>query len=184
MQQSVNIAICEDEAAETKLLCDILDNNDIKNSYTVFTDADSFLASYERDKYDLLLMDIYMKDSMTGIEAISMIRKKDADIPVAFITTSRDHALESYRLSAIGYIEKPVSAAELNNVLHLAMLKKADAPSLYIKRNGALNGIGKPEKLKNRPEYSRRIDDANRLVYVIDELQNIKIIACRGHYDE
>ena len=53
-----------------------------------------------------------------------------------------------------------------------------------IKRNGALNGIGKPEKLKNRPEYSRRIDDANRLVYVIDELQNIKIIACRGHYDE
>lgn len=52
------------------------------------------------------------------------------------------------------------------------------------KKNGALNGIGKPEKLKNRPEYSRRIDDANRLVYVIDELQNIKIIACRGHYDE
>ena len=90
MQQSVNIAICEDEAAETKLLCDILDHNDIKNSYTIFTDADSFLASYERDKYDLLLMDIYMKDSMTGIEAVSMIRKKDADIPVAFITTSRD----------------------------------------------------------------------------------------------
>ena len=53
-----------------------------------------------------------------------------------------------------------------------------------IKRNGALNGTGKPEKLKNRPEYSRRIDDANRLVYVIDELQSIKIIACRGHYDE
>ena len=49
---------------------------------------------------------------------------------------------------------------------------------------GALNGIGKPEKLKNRPEYSRRIDDANHLVYVIDELQNIKIIACRGHYYE
>lgn len=141
MQQSVNIAICEDEAAETKLLCDILDHNDIKNSYTIFTDADSFLASYERDKYDLLLMDIYMKDSMTGIEAVSMIRKKDADIPVAFITTSRDHALESYRLSAIGYIEKPVSAAELNNVLHLAMLKKADAPSLYIKRNGALEKL-------------------------------------------
>ena len=48
-------------------------------------------------------------------------------------------------------------------------LKKINSLLEDIKRNGALNGIGKPEKLKNRPEYSRGIDDANRLVYVIDE---------------
>ena len=53
-----------------------------------------------------------------------------------------------------------------------------------IKRNGVLDGTGKPEKLKNRPGYSRRIDDANRLVYVLDELQNIKIISCKGHYED
>ena len=52
-----------------------------------------------------------------------------------------------------------------------------------INRNGAMHGTGKPEPLKHRSGYSRRIDDANRLVYEIDELQNIKIIACRGHYD-
>lgn len=63
-------------------------------------------------------------------------------------------------------------------------LKKINSLFEDIKRNGTLNGIGKPEKLKNILEYSRRIYDANRLVYVIDELQNIKIIACRGHYDE
>lgn len=106
-----------------------------------FTDADSFLASYEYGKYDLLLMDIYMKDSITGIEAVSIIRETDADIPVAFITTSTEHALESYRLSAIGYIEKPVSAAELSNILHLAMLKKSDAPSLYVKRNKSMERL-------------------------------------------
>lgn len=53
-----------------------------------------------------------------------------------------------------------------------------------IKRNGPLKGIGKPEKLKNRPGYSRRIDDKNRLVYQINELGDIKIISCKGHYDE
>ncbi|MFQ7714115.1 MAG: LytR/AlgR family response regulator transcription factor, partial [Agathobacter rectalis] len=137
----LNIAVCEDEAAETVLLCDILNHSDIQNTYTVFTDADSFLASYEYGKYDLLLMDIYMKDSMTGIEAVSIIRETDADIPVAFITTSTEHALESYRLSAIGYIEKPVSAAELSNILHLAMLKKSDAPSLYVKRNKSMERL-------------------------------------------
>ena len=53
-----------------------------------------------------------------------------------------------------------------------------------IRRNGAMQGIGKPEPLKHRPGYSRRIDEKNRLVYDIDEVQNIKIISCRGHYDD
>lgn len=53
-----------------------------------------------------------------------------------------------------------------------------------IRRNGALHGLGKPEALKNYPAYSRRIDEKNRSVYVIDELQNIKILSCKGHYEE
>ena len=53
-----------------------------------------------------------------------------------------------------------------------------------IRRNGAMQGIGKPESPKHRPGYSRRIDEKNQLVYDIDELQNIKIISCKGHYDD
>ncbi len=61
--------------------------------------------------------------------------------------------------------------------------KRINSLLVDIKRNGAMQGIGKPEPLKHRPGYSRRIDEKNRLVYDIDELQNIKIISCRGHYD-
>ena len=44
-------------------------------------------------------------------------------------------------------------------------------------------GIGKPEKLKGRPdEWSRRIDDYHRLVYKI-EGDMIKIVECGGHYE-
>ena len=44
-------------------------------------------------------------------------------------------------------------------------------------------GIGKPEPLKENLSgfWSRRIDDSNRLVYVIDENQ-LTIISCRYHY--
>ncbi len=63
-------------------------------------------------------------------------------------------------------------------------LKKINRLLEDIKRNGAMQGIGKPESLKYRPGYSRRIDDFNRLVYDIDELQNIKIISCRDHYED
>ncbi len=65
-------------------------------------------------------------------------------------------------------------------------LKKINALLEDIKRNGAMQGIGKPEPLKHDKAglFSRRIDDANRLVYDIDKLQNIKIISCKGHYED
>ena len=54
-----------------------------------------------------------------------------------------------------------------------------------IKRNGFMKGIGKPEPLKGRKEYSRRIDDdANRLVYTGDEKRNLYIVSCKGHYED
>ena len=47
-----------------------------------------------------------------------------------------------------------------------------------------LSGIGKPEALKYLDGlYLRRIDEKNRLVYKIDELGNIEIISCKGHYE-
>ncbi|MBL1292967.1 MAG: Txe/YoeB family addiction module toxin [Thiotrichales bacterium] len=46
-------------------------------------------------------------------------------------------------------------------------------------------GIGKPEALKENLSgfWSRRIDDTNRLVYVVDD-EHITIIACKYHYNK
>lgn len=62
-------------------------------------------------------------------------------------------------------------------------LKKINQLLLDIKRNG-LTGIGKPEPLKDNLSgfWSRRIDDANRLVYKITN-DYIEIVQCKGHYD-
>ena len=63
-------------------------------------------------------------------------------------------------------------------------MKKINSLLQDIARNGVLNGIGKPEALKYLDgAYSRRIDEKNRLVYKIDELNNIEIISCKGHYE-
>jgi len=44
-------------------------------------------------------------------------------------------------------------------------------------------GIGKPEALKENLSgfWSRRIDDANRLVYEVSDAE-VSIISCRYHY--
>jgi toxin YoeB len=51
-----------------------------------------------------------------------------------------------------------------------------------ISRNGN-DGIGKPEPLKHRDGWSRRIDEVNRLVYRMGE-DSVEILQCRGHYDD
>jgi toxin YoeB len=53
-----------------------------------------------------------------------------------------------------------------------------------IQRNGLMDGIGKPELLRRRKGCSRRIDEYNRLVYRIDENQSLRIVSCKGHYEE
>ena len=62
--------------------------------------------------------------------------------------------------------------------------KKINELLKSIERNGAMKGIGKPEKLKHaKGEYSRRIDSANRLVYEVSG-DMITIISCKGHYED
>jgi len=63
-------------------------------------------------------------------------------------------------------------------------LKRINELIKNIQRNGFMGGIGKPEALKSRKGYSRRIDDANRLVYACDEDKNLVIISCKGHYND
>ena len=63
-------------------------------------------------------------------------------------------------------------------------LKKINELLKDIDRNG-YTGIGKPEPLKGNwtGRWSRRIDDKNRIVYVIEN-GIIKILQCGTHYDD
>ena len=63
-------------------------------------------------------------------------------------------------------------------------LKKINELIKDIERNGPLEGIGKPEQLRYREAFSRRIDNTNRLVYVVNENQQLVILSCRGHYED
>lgn len=63
-------------------------------------------------------------------------------------------------------------------------LKKINKLMQSIQRDGAMDGEGKPEKLKNLPNtYSRRIDEKNRLIYIATE-ENCTITSCKGHYND
>ena len=62
-------------------------------------------------------------------------------------------------------------------------LKKINNLIKDIDRNGN-EGIGKPEPLKHRKACSRRITDEHRLIYYMDNIQNLIIYSCKYHYED
>jgi len=64
-------------------------------------------------------------------------------------------------------------------------LKRINQLIKDIERNGAKEGIGKPEALSGNlvGEYSRRINEKDRLIYHIEN-GRIYIAQCRSHYDD
>lgn len=133
--ESLQIAICEDSIDEQNRILYILEHSNFPVNITVFDCGEKLLENYNEGKFDLIFMDIYMP-GISGVETITQIRRVDESVPVAFTTTSTDHTLESYRLNALKYIEKPVKERAVYELLELAQLRKKNAPHLTLKIRG------------------------------------------------
>ena len=76
--------------------------------------AETGLAAFERQPFDLILVDVSLPDR-NGLEVLREIRQQDAAIPVILITAygSIDMARAAFKNGALDYITKPWSNAEL-----------------------------------------------------------------------
>ena len=133
--EPIRAAVCDDQAAERTALLGLLAQAPIPTACTQFTSGEELLAAFRPGQFDLLLMDIYM-DGITGVEAVGKIREMDETIPIAFTTTSTEHTLESYRLSVLKYLEKPVRQKEVNDLLRLVQQQKDSVPRLTVRQDG------------------------------------------------
>ena len=116
----MNIAMCEDSAADRAVIRGILSGYMEQNGYTgqisEFEDGESLLASYSPGRYDLVFLDIYM-GGVNGIETARKIRLIDPDCALVFITTSDEHALEGFSVRASAYVLKPIRDKEMQTAL-------------------------------------------------------------------
>ncbi len=62
-------------------------------------------------------------------------------------------------------------------------LKRINKLLQELQRDGAARGLGKAELLHHAKGMSKRIDDKNRLTYIM-EGESIVVLSCRGHYED
>lgn len=68
---------------------------------------------------DILFLDIEMP-SMDGIEFARLVREKNENVAIVFVTNHSEFALTGYDVQAVGYIVKPIKSNQLKRVLDIA----------------------------------------------------------------
>lgn len=101
-------------------LCHFFSKHYAEESFCIeeFISGEAFLTVFRKDSYDLIFIDQYM-DGLSGMDTAKQIRVSDAFVPLVFITTSRDHAIDSYQVRAGGYLLKPFSYEDFEQTLLL-----------------------------------------------------------------
>lgn len=121
--ENINVYIVEDESIVAK---------DIQNSlkklgYNVLgisNNGEDALKNISELEPDIVLMDIMIKGSMTGIDVAEKV-KQDYSIPVIFLTAYADEStLSKAKITEpYGYILKPFKEVDLHSTIEMAIYK-------------------------------------------------------------
>lgn len=110
------VLVVEDNLINQELLSEIL----IRLDYAVDVADNGKIAveRVEKEKYDLILMDLQMPE-MDGIEAAQHIREKNKDVPIIAITASLLHSDHNKCSEAgmNGYLTKPYTFDQVKEIV-------------------------------------------------------------------
>ncbi len=128
MDEEVYILIVDDSETNLSVVSNYLRKK--KYKIALATDGEGALNILEKNKIDLVLLDIMMP-GMDGFEVCHKIKgnEKTRDIPVIFLTAlnETDDIVKGFEIGGIDYITKPFHEAELlarvNTHVHLKLVR-------------------------------------------------------------
>ena len=158
----MRIAICDDLAQ-----CRIRTENAIREclkgtdyGLTVYKDGNEFFQDFKQKPYDLVFLDIEMPE-IDGITLAHQLRKISPDVPIIFLTSHLEYAIEGYEVRALRYLTKPIDPKKLQEVLSYVLRQQQEQRALWVKTDYA--------------EQKLLIKD---IIYM--EAQNQNILICTG----
>lgn len=88
-----------------------------------FESGEEFFSAFPARRFSFVLIDYYLK-GMSGMEIARKIREVDSRVILIFITTSRDYAIDGYKVMASGYLLKPFGYDDFEQVFSVVDLNK------------------------------------------------------------
>lgn len=139
----MRIAIIDDRKTDREYLSEMIYNcfreSDLSVSLiTAFDSGELFLQDYEKGKYDLIFLDIYMPEGNNGIETARKIRETDSNVKLVFATVSNEFASESYAVAASYYLRKPFDHADIKQMITRLHLTEQETLETLTLPNGQI----------------------------------------------
>lgn len=110
----MRIAVYDDCRQDACAVRELLPGQEV----TLYGNAESLLLDVEQGgmQFDLYLLDIFMENSMSGIELAGKLRAWDKEAAICFVSASDDYYREAYDLYAVQYLIKPIGREELEKL--------------------------------------------------------------------
>ncbi|MGE5255588.1 MAG: response regulator [Hyphomicrobiales bacterium] len=117
------VLIVDDDKAFLQILAERMQNRGME--VTTAESAAAALRLLETESFDAVLLDLMMPE-MGGIEALQIMRRKQPEIQVIFLTghPSVSKGVEAMKLGAMDFIPKPVDMAELTEKIKHAKVSR------------------------------------------------------------
>jgi two-component system, NtrC family, response regulator HydG len=162
MDKKPRILVVDDEESHRIMLRAVLK----EEGYDVAEASDGLEAvkAVEQEPFDLILMDIRMKD-MDGIEALTEIRKISPLVPVLIMTAyaSVKTAVDALKAGAFEYLTKPLDVEELKIMIEKAL-------EFYHLRE---ENLALKERLSSRFDFSQIIGRGRKMKELFDFLAQV-----------
>ncbi len=189
MDHDVNIILIDDEPAILKSLAQFLDLEGYK--VKTFTHASQALATLSRSWAGMVISDINMP-GMDGIEFISKAFELDAEFSIVMLTGHGDVsiAVDTMRLGAYDFVEKPVANDHLLDIIkraidrrRLVLENRELRDELTLQSGPGPRILGNSEKIKSLRKILLRIKDTPADVLINGETGSGKDLIARFLHD-
>ena len=121
----LRIGLCDDIADARLLLQDALERsleiNGWEAQFFQYSSGEGLLDWYRKHigELDLVFLDMEMK-ALSGIDTARQLRQMDPNLQLVFCTSYTDYVYDGYGVGALGYLLKPPTQAQLQDVLQRA----------------------------------------------------------------
>ena len=138
----MRVAIIDNDREHTTLIEQYLhtyrQNHNLDIQVTRYESGEAFQAEF-RHQFDMILLDVSLP-GMDGVQAARILREKDTDVAILFITRLAQFAICGYEVDAMDFILKPVDYAAFAKSIHKALARVRKQQKRYLMvsdRNGS-----------------------------------------------
>ena len=124
----IKIALCDDEQKVLDEVSFYINKyskarNNHRYEIACFDSATAIVNALEDEKkFDIYILDIYIGDEI-GTSLAKTIRKRGIESPIIFLTTSIEHAPQSFETGTLRYLIKPLNPEKLYEAMDAAIVQ-------------------------------------------------------------